>query len=42
MTANFTTSPTKVVNFVDKEGKVVKTMNLNRKQRRKMGIRGKK
>lgn len=36
----FTPSPTKNVRFVNEKGIVVKEMRLNRKQRRKLGIKG--
>ncbi len=35
---SFTPSPTKLVKFV-KDGKVVKEMRLNRKDRRRLGIK---
>ncbi len=35
---NFTPSPAKVVKVIDDKGQVVKTINLNRAQRRKMKI----
>lgn len=37
----FTPSPTKLVRFVDNNGKVVKESRMNRKQRRAAGIKGK-
>ena len=37
---HFTPSPTKLIRFVDSEGKVVKQVRMNRKQRRAVGIRG--
>jgi len=35
----FTPIPTKIVKFLDKDGKVVKEVTMNRKERRKAGIR---
>jgi hypothetical protein len=35
----FEPSPTKLVRLVDKDGKVVKTVPMNRAQRRKLKIR---
>lgn len=35
----FTPSPTKKVRLVDKEGNTVKVVEMNRKQRRKLGIK---
>ena len=37
--AKFTPSPGKPVNLLDKDGKVVKTVFMNRKQRRKLKIK---
>ena len=35
----FTPSPTKVVRFLDKDGKVVKEQRMNRAERRRLKIR---
>lgn len=35
----FTPSPTKIVRFIDKDGKVVKEVPMNRRERRKRGIK---
>jgi len=35
----FTPSPTKLVKFVDDKGQVVKEERVNRKDRRKLGIK---
>lgn len=35
----FTPSPTKIVRFVDRFGKVVKEVPMNRRERRKRGIK---
>ncbi len=40
MTENFTPSPMKLVRFV-RDGRVVKVVAMNRKERRSLGIRGK-
>jgi len=37
----FTPSPTKIVCFIDKKGKVIKEVPMNRAERRKLKIRGK-
>lgn len=37
--ANFTASPAKLVKFVNGQGQVIKTVRLNRKQRRRLGIK---
>jgi hypothetical protein len=42
MTEHFTPSPTKLVRFVNKEGKVVKEERLNRAARRRLGIKSKR
>ena len=36
MSEKFTPSPGKLVKFVDEQGKVVREMNLNRKERRRL------
>ena len=35
----FTPSPTKIVRFVDENGNVVKEERINRRDRRRMGIK---
>ncbi len=35
----FTPSPAKIVRFINKEGKVIKVVRMNRKERRRLGIR---
>jgi len=35
----FTPSPTKIVRFVDKDGKVVREVPMNRKERRRRKIK---
>jgi hypothetical protein len=40
MAEHFIPSPTKLVRFVDKDGKVTKIVPMNRARRRKLGIRG--
>lgn len=42
MAEKFIPSPTAVVKFVNKDGKVVKELQLNRRQRRKLGIKREK
>lgn len=37
----FTPLPAKLVRLVNEEGKMVKEVHMSRKQRRKLGIRGK-
>ena len=39
MAERFTPSPTKLVRVVDKDGKVIKTVPMNRAKRRRLGIR---
>ena len=39
MAEHFTLSPTKLVRVVDKDGKVVKIVPMNRAKRRRLGIR---
>ena len=41
MTERFIPSPTKLVRVINSEGKVVKIVPMNRKQRRRLGIRSK-
>ena len=39
MTIKFTPSPSKPVKLLDKDGKVVQTIHMNRKERRRLGIK---
>jgi hypothetical protein len=41
MAEKFTPSPGKLVKFIDDKGKVVQERRLNRKERRRLKIRGK-
>lgn len=40
MSEHFVPSPTKLVRIIDKDGKVIKTVPMNRANRRRLGIRG--
>ena len=37
----FTPAPTKTVNFLDKGGAVIKSVKMNRAERRRLGLKGK-